>query len=281
MQIRFCLFVCLWAAWSSIATAQTVQLPQPSPRASVLQVVGLTEIKIDYSSPAVNGRKIWGDIVPYNEMWRAGANRPTKITFSEEVEINGQKVAKGAYTLIAIPTEQEWTWILSKDSKGNGVFSYDAADDVLRFTAKAEKSGAFAERLAYTISANDNVTGVVTLTWENVSASFAVKTDPATAGKQNINASLGNVWYSYALAAEFYLKNNLDLAEATKFIDNSIMLREHFFNRWLKALILEAQGNAKEALKFAQEAQTIGEKVNDNFYKSYKDAIAEGIAKWK
>src|SRR5690606_4616469 len=82
-----------------------LQLPAPSPKASVMQTVGLTEITIDYSSPGVKGRTIWGDLVPYDKVWRAGANAATKITFSQNVSINGTEVAKGTYSIFAIPSK--------------------------------------------------------------------------------------------------------------------------------------------------------------------------------
>ncbi|NCP45216.1 MAG: DUF2911 domain-containing protein, partial [Flavobacteriales bacterium] len=86
-----------------------VEMPVPSPAASVSQVIGVTKISVDYSAPAVRDREIWGKLIPYGEMWRTGANSPTKVTFSTDVMVEGKEVKAGSYTLITIPTEKNWT----------------------------------------------------------------------------------------------------------------------------------------------------------------------------
>src|SRR5262245_30429216 len=131
--MRFVVAVCCSIALS--ASAQQLQLPAKSPGAKVTQTVGLTDITIEYSSPAVNGRKIWGALVPYNEVWRTGANASTKFTFSKDVEINGTAVPAGSYSFFAIPTAKEWTLIFNKDA-AMSVFKYNKDTDLMRFTVK-------------------------------------------------------------------------------------------------------------------------------------------------
>ncbi len=107
------------------AFGQQIRTPRPSPDATVTQIVGVTEVKIDYSSPGVKGRQIWGELVPYGEVWRTGANEVTSITFSDAVKINGNELPAGTYGIHTIPGESEWEIIFSKDTEINGGSNYD------------------------------------------------------------------------------------------------------------------------------------------------------------
>ena len=125
-----------------LAAQQTPQLrtPRPSPKASVMQTIGLTEMTITYSRPGVKGRQIFGALVPYGTVWRTGANEATTISFSDDVTINGQPLAKGTYSLHTIPGKDQWTIIFNKVAEQWGSFKYDQAQDALRVTARPEKS---------------------------------------------------------------------------------------------------------------------------------------------
>ncbi len=254
--------------------AQTLQLPQPSPDASVMQKVGVTEIKITYSAPGVKGRKIWGELLPYDSLWRAGANAPTKISFSTEVEIAGKKIEAGEYTLIAIPKQgKEWTFILNTDSGGNGVFTYKKEDDVLRFPVAVEMLDESKERLAYYINPDQDEEGTVTLRWEKAKASFKVGTSPMPGLKASVNSFMGQ-WFSVANAAEYMVKNDGDLKVATKLTETSIaMAGENLYNVWVKAQVMAAQGDLKEATSLAQKAKEMGEKSTGGFQNFYNNTV--------
>lgn len=264
----------------SIVKAQLV-LPLPSPNASITQGIGLTDISIDYSSPGVKDRTIWGDLVPYGELWRAGANAPTKISFSNDVMIEGQSLAAGTYTLMIKPNESQWEIIFNKDSKGNGVFSYDAADDVLSVSVTPETKSDMEERLMYLISAGDNKTGMVSLRWAYLKVSFRVTVDDMEEATANIKSFTGRMWFDLAQSALFYVDNGLDLSQATTWIEQSITMREHFYNQWVKSLVLEAQGDTKEAIKAAEKAMEIGEANPSNFFNANKAKIEAKLAEWK
>src|SRR5438270_7209140 len=139
------------AALALPASAQQLELPRPSPNAKASQFIGVTEVTIDYSSPGVKSRKIWGTVVPYDKVWRAGANSPTKLTFTKDVVIDGKPVAAGSYVLFVIPSQTKWTMVLNRDPKGAGVFGYNKADDVLRVDVKPQAIP-MRERLIYTFS---------------------------------------------------------------------------------------------------------------------------------
>jgi hypothetical protein len=154
--------------------------PNPSPNAAVSQEIGYELVSITYGSPGVKGRegKIWGELVPFNEgkprPWVAGANGTSVITFKEDVKINGQALAKGAYGLMMIPSEDSWTVVFSNNSSKFGIMSYKQEEDALRFTVKPSRAP-LQEWLKYSIEKTGDVTADISLHWENVKVSFSVE----------------------------------------------------------------------------------------------------------
>ena len=148
-----------------------------SPKAGVMQVVGLTKINISYSRPGVKGRVIWGKLVPYNIVWRAGADEATKFTFSTDVKINGKKLKAGSYSFFIIPSKNgEWTLIFNKVADQWGAFEYNIAEDVFRFKVKPEK-GNFVEWLEYTFTRTSNTSAIIKLEWDKLKIPFTVKVE--------------------------------------------------------------------------------------------------------
>ena len=157
------LLVVFFATSVALSAQQEDKSKRPSPPATATATVGGKTITIDYSQPSVKGRKIWGDLVPYGEVWRTGANETTTIDVSADVEVEGKKLAKGKYALFTIPGEKEWIIIVNKTIAW-GAYSYKEADDVLRATVTPAKSAAFHEKFTIEISPE----GVVSLLWENL-----------------------------------------------------------------------------------------------------------------
>ena len=146
-----------------------------SPKANVKQIIGYTNITIDYGRPGVKGRTIWGNLVPYNAVWRAGANEATKITFAADVKINGKKLKAGSYSFFAIPTEKKWTLIFNKVADQWGAFEYNDVEDALRIEVTPEKeNNCWQEWLAYTITKTSDKTAVVRLEWEKLKVPFTI-----------------------------------------------------------------------------------------------------------
>ena len=139
------------------------QKSMASPRDSTSGKIGKATVSINYGSPSVRARKIWGDLVPYNKVWRAGANEATTLTSSQPLTVGGKNLPAGTYGLFVIPEEKEWTIIFNKTAKQWGAYEYKEKDDVLRVTVKANKSAAMNERLLYKMSANG-----ISLLWENL-----------------------------------------------------------------------------------------------------------------
>lgn len=167
---------------SNIAYAQ-LEMPRPSPMATVSQVAGFTKISMEYSSPGVKGRQIFGDLLPYGVTWRAGANAPTSISFSNTVTIGGKNVRAGTYNLFITPMENE-EWVVHLNGAGKSIFNYmkdgsideDAvlADDVVTLKVAPESTNNLKERLAYYISPEDNKVATVTMEWENTKLTFPI-----------------------------------------------------------------------------------------------------------
>lgn len=141
--------------------------PRVSPKAGVMQTIGITDINISYSRPGVKNRKIWGELVPYNKVWRAGADEATKITFSTDVTIEGKKLTAGSYSFFTIPTEKDWTVIFNKTADQWGAFEYNEAQDALRINVKPVKN-TFNEWLMYCFTDMKNNSAVINLMWENL-----------------------------------------------------------------------------------------------------------------
>ncbi|MFO7525574.1 MAG: DUF2911 domain-containing protein [Ignavibacteriaceae bacterium] len=154
---------------------QKEELPQIriSPKAEVMQTVGLTEVKIDYSRPGVKDRVIWGELVPYDKVWRAGANEATKFTFSSDVMIEGKLLKAGSYSFFVIPGQDEWVIIFNKVADQWGAFEYNEAEDALRIRVFPIQND-FQEWLTYTITRISDTTAEIKLEWENIKVPFSL-----------------------------------------------------------------------------------------------------------
>ena len=172
--LKYISFFVLLAVVVSTSSAQN-EPPRLSPKASVSQVVGYTEVAVVYSRPGVKDRKIWGGLVPYNEVWRTGANEATTIEFSDDVTVEGHKVPKGKYGLFTIPGEKEWTIILNKTWDQWGAFNYDKSQDLVRFKVKPQKSD-FTERLLFTFDYVSPYSENVVIEWNELKVPFLVET---------------------------------------------------------------------------------------------------------
>jgi hypothetical protein len=239
-----------------LAAQQQLKLPRPSPKASLMQTVGLTDININYSRPGVKGRKIWGAIVPMNAVWRTGANEATTISFSDDVMINGQKLAKGSYSLHTIPNADEWTVIFNSVADQWGSYSYDEAKDALRIKVKPEKAD-FREWLTFEIPEMTTDTAKVVMRWENVGVPFTVNTDSTAkamaAAEKTIN-NLGNDrWQIPYRAADFAFQNGR-MDEAQKWLDQAMKENTGIATLWLKARMQAKQGDRAAAIKTAEMA---------------------------
>jgi tetratricopeptide (TPR) repeat protein len=249
----------------SHAQSALLDLPRPSQHAVVIQRVGITDITINYHRPLVNKRVIWGKLVPYGEVWRAGANENTTIRFTDNVTINGKPLAKGIYGLHMIPSENEWTIIFSNIHTAWGSFTYKEADDALRVTVKPQPAD-FREALTYDFDDTKGDSAVATLRWEKLAVPFTVAVnvhDTVQASLHNQLQGLGQYfWEGWDDAANYLLGEKYDLDEALKYEETSIGTEPRFDNFLTKSQILEAMGrkdDAEAAKKEALERATAGQ----------------------
>jgi len=241
------------------ATGETLMLdlPRASQHAVVTQRIGITDITINYHRPLANGRQIWGKVVPYGQVWRAGANENTTITFTDPVTIEGQALDKGTYGLHMIPGENQWTVIFSKDSKDWGSFSYKQEDDALRVNIKPQPAEAY-NALAYDFDDVKPDSAVVTMRWDKVAVPFRVEVkvnDLVTASiRRQVHGLNQFYWEGWNDAADYFLTNKINLDEALKDEDLSIQAEERYDNLLNKSKILEAMGRKQDAEALRTEA---------------------------
>jgi hypothetical protein len=229
---------------------QQLDLPRPSPNASVTQTVGVTDITIKYSRPGVKGRQVWGTLVPYGEVWRAGANENTTIKFSTPVRIDGHELPAGTYGLQTIPTAADWTVIFSKDANEWGAFSYKQADDALRIQARPQPAE-FRERMAFDFDDVTDTAAKVVLRWEKLAVPFTVEVDTPKLVAAKVKEAVR--WQTPYQAASYCIQNNTCLDDASRWLDASIALDENFSNLRAKAMLL-AKRNDPGAAAYAQRA---------------------------
>lgn len=254
---------------SAAHLAQTLTTPRVSPPAEVKQGVGLASVDIKYHSPAVNGRNVWGELVPYGSVWRAGANDNTVISFSHNAKVEGKKIAAGSYGFHIIPGENEWTLIFNSVNSAWGSFFYDESKDVLRVKVKPE-STPFRENLAYYF---DNITvsdATAFIDWAGKRAKFKVEYDDKSITLESFRSELVSLaWYNWTgpwQAANYCVVNNVNLEEAKVWLERSITLNRNFSNLSTKAALLELEGKGDEAKTLREEAFKIATEAQLNAY---------------
>jgi tetratricopeptide (TPR) repeat protein len=252
------------AAAQSFITAT----PRASQRAVAMERIALTDVTITYHRPLVGGRKIWGGIVPYGDVWRAGANENTTIEFSDPVMFEDHPVAKGTYGLHMIPTADSWTVILSKNYTSWGSFTYKQDEDILRVTVKPN-TAEFQEALSYEFDDVKPDSATIALRWEKVAVPFrvAVSKDVTVQKIRNQMRDLAQYnWQGWDEAATYCLQSKTNLDEALTWTDKSIQLEERFDNLMTKAGILSELNRADAATTVKTRAMEIGNATQVYFY---------------
>ena len=274
-----------------------LRVPDASPEASVAQTSGVTDIQIRYHRPAVNKRQVWGGLVPYNEVWRAGANQNTTISFSTDVSVSGQKLAAGTYGLHMLPTEKDWTVIFSNQAAAWGSFSYDQKEDAQRITV-ASQAADFQERLGYSFEEPTDTSVQAVMHWEKVRIAFPITADTPQLTVASLRRELRGLprfsWQGWNQAAAYCLRANVNLDEALEWSNQSIALAESFPNLRTKAALLEKKGDTKtaetlraRALQVATETdvnnygyQLLGQKKTDEAIEVFRKNVKDHPASW-
>ena len=292
----------------AVSVFAQVDVPRPSPKASVTQRIGVTDVTITYSRPGVKGRKIWGDplpeqtakgeatldnqnerpkgapIVPFGHMWRTGANEATMFVITDDVLINGQKLPAGSYSLHTIPAKDEWTIVFNGTANQWGSFNYDPAKDTLRVKAKPQMMNDNQEWLAFTVDPVSEDSAQVNIRWEKISVPFTVKVpDVAATTMAKLKTSVGNAkpddWRTLMQAGNYLINNQnpADDQQGMAWLDQSIKVKETAQNLMSKANALYKAGKKEEAVALAEQAVQRGktDKIDTtNFEKRLADMKA-------
>jgi hypothetical protein len=253
----FAAFASLALAGGLFAQAPKINFPAASPTATLNQRVGLTDIQVNYNRPGAKGRKVFGGLVPYEHIWRTGANTATKISFSTPVKLNGTEIPAGTYELFTIPGTAEWTVIIHKNMSQWGAYSYDEKNDVARVKAKPVALAEHVETLDIGLNDIRDESATLNIVWEKTRVPVAVTLDVKSTLVPQIEAVMapGGDKLPYAQAAMYYLENGLDLKKAATWMDAAIAAQpDAFYLVYRKALILEKLGDKAGAVATAKKS---------------------------
>jgi hypothetical protein len=261
--------------------AQQIQMPQASPAASISQKIGLTDVSIEYSRPSMRGRKIFGELVQFSEVWRTGANAATVITFKTDVIIEGNNVPAGEYALYSIPGKNEWTIILSKNTKLWGAVGYNQEDDFLRFQVKPGKTGQKYETMEINFVDISDTGTTVSIKWENTRVKFRIETevDSIVMGqiKELVIDQEPNNPGLYYQAANYYFTNDKDLDQAYEWITKSVADDAKYWTMHLKAKIELGLGKKTEAIASATKSMEMAREAKNPDYVGLNERLIKSI----
>lgn len=253
-------------------------MPQPSPKSTLSQEIGLTNVTVTYSRPGVKDRTIFGDLVPYDKLWRTGANMSTKLSFSDSVTIGGTKIGRGDYSLLTIPGKTEWTVIINKNAELRGTSGYDENEDIIRFNVKSA-SNQFTETFTINFNNITNSSANLQLIWEKTIVEFPINTDADNQVMANIDAALTVSPTSYYQAARYYYQTDRDANQALEWINMAIDMgyEKYWVLKW-KSQIQAKLGDYKGAIATAEKSKTMADEAGNDDYVKMND---DNIAIWK
>ena len=285
-------FVALSAVSAAILTldshAQPIQdskleFPQASPAATIKQRVGLTDVEVEYSRPSMKGRKIYGGLVPYGEVWRTGANNATKITFGTDVKFGGKDVPAGSYALFTLPNASEWTVILNKVTGQWGSYAYDEKNDLVRVTAKPIALHETVETMSIGFMDVHDDSALLAIDWDKTRVPVKIEIDLVGMLMPRIKAAMaGEGKKPYFPAAMFYYEHDIDLKTAALWIDEAV--KEQPDAMWIvyrKGLILKKAGDKDGAMAAAKQALELASKADGEMKAEYTRLSENLIASLK
>ncbi len=264
----------------SMLTVNAQELPKPSPLATVTQMVGLNNIKLEYSRPSVKGRKVFGDLVPFEKVWRLGANAPTKLTTDKPMNFDGKELKPGTYAVFAIPTKEEWKVVINSDTEQWGAGNYDEKKNVIAVGVKPQETD-FTETLSITIQDISSTSGKLVIAWDKTKVEVPFTVNTSKEAKENIEKAIKegkDLEKVYANAGSYYWNAENDYKTALKYADKSIEVKPYHGNLFLKARILADLGKKDEAIQVGKRALKLAIKAENKGYESF---ISETLEKWE
>lgn len=267
---------------ASLSVIAQVKTPAASPRATFEQIVGLTEVEIDYSRPSAKGRAIFGDLVPFGKMWRTGANQNSMISFSDDVTVDGKTLKKGKYALFVTPKADNWEVIFYTDTENWGTpEKFDESKVATRVNVKPETLNRHVETFTISLNNVDNDFAHLEFAWEKTVAAVKIEVPTKKLAMANIDKVLaGPSAGDYFLSAQYYYQSNGDIKKALEYVNKATEMTAEkgtpfWYNR-LKSLIQAKAGDKKGAIETAKVSLEAAEKAgNADYIKMNKDSIAE------
>lgn len=275
---KIVLSLCLVFAFHSM-NAQ-IDTPAPSPFSKLEQRVGLTDVTVEYSRPSMRGRTIFGDLVPYDKLWRTGANARTKITFSDDVMVDGQELKAGTYAIFTKPGAASWEVFFYTDSNGGGTpQEWDDSKVAAKTTVQVHPMPVPIETFTISIDDLNSESGTLGMLWATayVGVKFTVPTD-ATVSKNIENVLNGPGPGDYYAAAVYYLTTDKDIDQAKEWMDKAMAMTEKpaFWQLRQHSLIYAKAGDKKAAIETAKKSLAAAiEAKNDDYIKLNKDSLKE------
>lgn len=263
----------------SMLTVNAQELPKPSPMGTVTQLVGLNNIKIEYSRPSVKGREIFGDVVPYEKVWRLGANAPTKLTTDKPITFGKETIKPGTYAIFAIPYKDMWEVVINTDIEQWGAGNYDEKKNVVSMKVKTEKSD-FTETLSISIQNITSTEGSIVIAWDKTKVEVPFSVNTREEAEHNIAEAIEagkDLEKVYANAASYYWSAEKDYKTALSYVEKSIAVKPYYSNLFLKARILADLGKKEEAISIGEKAL---KSATDENNKGYESFIKENLEKW-
>lgn len=252
---------------ASTLTQAQVKMPAPSPGQTLKQDFGLASIDVIYSRPIAKGRKVFGDLVPFGQVWRTGANAATLITFHDAVEIEGKKVDSGTYALYSVPNKGSWEIILNKGVKNWGSDGYTANDDVARFLVKTQEVKNMVESFTIAFGNVKPESCEMQIMWENTMVTVPIKTDVKTTIRTSLESALKSDKKPYWQAMQFYNEWDNNPAKALQYADLAVQENPKAFYMWLyKARLEKATGNKVKAMESSKKSLELAKEAKNNDY---------------
>jgi tetratricopeptide (TPR) repeat protein len=245
--------------------------------ASVSQTIGLTDISVTYHRPGVKGREIWGKLVPYDQVWRAGANEATTVTFSDDATIAGKQLKAGTYSFFVTPRHGDWTVIFNSQPKQWGAYSYDSTKDALKFSVKPE-TAAHEEWLSYNFSDLTTSSVKLVLRWEKIALPITIEVSTDANMVSANSAAVTAAWQQLSAYARYCLDSKTNLDKGLEAIEKSIVINENAGSLRTKAELLAQSGKAKDAITVAEKAIKVGKAANPKFDSSDLEKLMD---EWK
>ncbi len=259
------------------ADAQQLRTPAPSPTQTIKQDFGLGNIELSYSRPGVKDRKVYGDLVPFGNVWRTGANQATTLTFSDEVSIGGKKIPAGKYGLLSIPGKDKWTLIISKQTNVTSPTAYKQEEDVVRVEASAMKMNEKMETFTLQFANIKSNSCELHIMWENTAVALPISTDVDAKVMGQIDQMMNKDNRPYFAAAMYYLDNGKDLNQALTWFDKAVEAQPNAF--WVhhqRANCLAKLGKKADAKAAAEKSKALAtEAKNDDYVKLNEKLIAD------